>query len=63
MAADRRLFLDQIDLVAGIGEVERGLHAGNPTANHHDSADYLTLSGRTAYRHLPILHDTVFRQQ
>ena len=38
MPANRGLLFDEIDLIAGLGEVERGLHAGNATAHDHDGA-------------------------
>ena len=39
VAADRRLLLDQIDLVSRLGQIERGLHPGNAAAHHHHGAD------------------------
>ena len=36
MAADGRRPIDQVDLEAGRGEIERGLNAANPSAHDHD---------------------------
>ncbi len=35
VAADGGLLLDQVDLVAAVGDVERGLHAGDAATHHH----------------------------
>jgi hypothetical protein len=48
MAADGRLLLDQKDLVAGVGEIERCLHAGDATAHDHDGTDYGVVHTRRA---------------
>ena len=39
-AADRRLFFDQIDVIAAIGKIERRLHPCNPASDYHYGADY-----------------------
>ena len=37
-AADGGVALDEIDLEAGVGQIERGLHAGNAAALHQHRA-------------------------
>jgi len=34
VAADARLAFDQIDVITGLGDLQRGLNAGHPTTHH-----------------------------
>jgi len=38
-SADRRRFFQQVDVVAGVGQIESRLHAGDSTADHHDRSN------------------------
>ena len=40
LPADRRLLLDDIDLVARLGDVERGLDSGDTAADHKRALGY-----------------------
>jgi hypothetical protein len=38
-ATDRRRFFQQIDVIPGIGQIQRRLHSGDPASDHHDRSD------------------------
>ena len=39
--ADGRTLLHQVHIVSGVREIEGRLHAGNPSADHHNRTDYI----------------------
>ena len=49
--ADRRLFFDQIDVIAGIGKIESRLHPGDTASDHHNGASHWLQSILLTHEH------------